>query len=250
MIEKVITLATLDYDSASDDLVFWLSQQPEQRLQAVDTLRHRVFDLPTRMERFLEVAELDNDRKHRPISYRPFSLSDMRLETDFEDFVRLLNKHQVEYLIVGAYALAFHGVPRATQDFDIYVRPTSKNAAKIAEALEEFGFEDIDQQDLLEPGKVIMMGRPPMRIDLLTRISGVRWDHAWENKVSGRYGAVPIFVLGKNELISNKRATGRTKDLADLEALGAIQAKQPSPLKTKPARKLSSKKSGRRSDKK
>jgi hypothetical protein len=146
--------------------------------------------------------------------------------------------------------LAFHGVPRATQDFDLYVRPTSKNAARIAEALEEFGFVGIDQQDLSEPGKVIMMGRPPMRIDLLTSISGVRWDHAWKNKVSGRYGAQPIFVLGKKELISNKRTIGRTKDLADLEALGAVQAKEPGPLKSKPAGKLSSKKSARRSDKK
>jgi hypothetical protein len=193
MIEKVITVATLDYDSASDDLVFWLSQQPEQRLQAVDVLRHRVFDLPTRMERVLEVTEHDNDRRYRPGSHRPVSLSNMRIEKDFEDFIQLLNNQNVEYLMVGAYALAFHGVPRATQDFEVYVRPTSKNAAKIAEALEEFGFEGIDQQDLLEPGKVIMMGRPPMRIDLLTSISGVRWDDAWKNRVRGRYGDQPIF---------------------------------------------------------
>jgi hypothetical protein len=250
MIERVITIATLDYDSATDDLVFWLSQQPEQRLEAVDVLRHRVFDLSTRMEKVLEVAELDDDRKYRPISYKPVSLFDMRIETDFEDFVRLFNNHKVEYLMVGAYALAYHGVPRATQDFDLYVRPTPKNADKIAQALEEFGFEGLHQQDLLEPGKVIMMGRSPMRIDLLTSISGVRWATAWKNKVRGRYGAQPIFVLGKNELIVNKRATARTKDLADLEALGAIQAKKPGPLKPKAARKTSSKKSARRSDKK
>jgi hypothetical protein len=195
MIEKVITVATLDYDSASDDLVFWLSQQPEQRLQAVDVLRHRVFDLPTRIERVLEVTEHDNDRRYRPGFHRPVSLSNMRIEKDFEDFIQLLNNQNVEYLMVGGYALAFHGVPRATQDFELYVRPTSKNAAKIAEALEEFRFEGVDQQDLLEPGKVIMMGRPPMRIDLLTSISGVRWDDAWKNRVRGRYGDQPILSL-------------------------------------------------------
>lgn len=144
----------------------------------------------------------------------------MRFEKDFRDFVCLLNKHEVEYLMVGAYALGYHGVPRATQDFDLYVRPTPKNAARIARALEDFGFTGLDQRDLSEPGKVIMLGRPPMRIDLLMQISGVTWETAWKNKVRGSYGERPIFVIGRKELIANKRASGRTKDLADLEALG------------------------------
>jgi hypothetical protein len=119
MFEKVITIATLDYDCASDDLAYWLSQPPERRLEGVDTLRHRVFDLPAKMERVLEIAGLDSDEKYGRIFYRPVSLSIMRIENDFEDFVRLLNKHKVEYLVVGAYALAYHGVPRANQGFDL-----------------------------------------------------------------------------------------------------------------------------------
>ena len=85
----------------------------------------------------------------------------MKFEKDFRDFVCLLNKHEVEYLVVGAYALGYHGVPRATLDFGVYVRPTPENAAKISRALEEFGFVGLDRRHLAEPGKVIMMGRPP-----------------------------------------------------------------------------------------
>ena len=165
----------------------------------------------------------------------------MRFEKDFRDFVCLLNKHKVEYLIVGAYALGYHGVPRATLDLDVYVRPTPKNAAKIAQALEEFGFVGVDQRDLSKPGKVIMMGRPPMRIDLLTRISGVTWETAWVNKQSGRYGEQLVFIIGKNELLANKMASGRTKDLADLEALGKAPAKKPGqPPRTRRARRKKS----------
>jgi len=159
------------------------------------------------------------------------SFFDMKFEKDFRDFVCLLNKHEVEYLIVGAYALGYHGVPRATLDFDVYVRPTPENAAKISRALEEFGFVGLDRRDLAEPGKVVMMGRPPMRIDLLTRISGVSWETAWANKLSGTYGEEPIFIIGKNELLANKAASGRTKDLADLEALGETAAKKPGQLR-------------------
>jgi hypothetical protein len=159
----------------------------------------------------------------------------MKFEKDFRDFVSLLNKNDVEYLIVGAYALGYHGVPRATQDLDLYVRPTPKNAAKIVRALKEFGFAGLDEQDLSEPGKVIMMGRPPMRIDLLTRISGVSWETAWANKLTGRYGEQP-------ELLANKAASGRTKDLADLEALGKPPAKRTAQLKQRAVPKARSRK--------
>jgi hypothetical protein len=151
----------------------------------------------------------------------------MTFEKDFRDFVCLLNRHEVEYVLVGAYALAYHGVPRATQDFDLYVRPTPQNAARMARALEEFGFVGLDQRDLSRSGKVIMLGRPPMRIDLLTRISGVTWATASANKLSGTYGDQLVFIIGKNELLANKKASGRTKDLADLEALGGAPAKKP-----------------------
>jgi hypothetical protein len=174
----------------------------------------------------------------------------MRVEKDFEDLVRLFNGHKVEYLMIGAYALAYHGVPRATQDFDLYVRPTPENAVRIARALEEFGFAGVDQRDLSEPGKVIMLGRPPMRIDLLTRISGVNWQTAWNPKLRGTYGKQPLFVIGRNELIANKRASGRTKDLADLEALGFTAVKRPGQSKPKAVRRASATKRLARRDKK
>lgn len=144
----------------------------------------------------------------------------MRIEKDFRDFVRLFNTHKVEYILVGAYALAYHGLPRATQDFDLYIRPTLQNALKVAQALEEFGFAGLNRRDLSRPGKMVMLGRPPMRIDLLTRITGVTWQTAWKHRVLGTYGDVPINIIGKKEVIANKRAAGRIKDLADLEALG------------------------------
>jgi hypothetical protein len=171
----------------------------------------------------------------------------MRIEKDFKDFVRLFNQHKVQYIMVGAYALAYHGLPRATQDFDLYVRPTPQNAAKIARALEEFGFADLDRRDLSQPGKVIMLGRPPMRIDLLTRISGVAWETTWKNKVRGTYGDQPVFIIGRNEFIANKRATGRTKDLADLEALGETPANKSRQSAAKKVRRASFKKSGKQS---
>jgi len=157
----------------------------------------------------------------------------MRVEKDFKDFVSIFNKYHVQYIVVGAYALGYHGIPRATQDLDLYVRPNQRNAAKIARALEQFGFTGLDQRDLAEPGKVVMLGRPPMRIDLLTRISGVTWEAAWKNKMHGTYGGQDIFIIGSNELIVNKRAAGRTKDLADLEALVKKSTKLAAKRKTR-----------------
>src|SRR5262245_39196321 len=143
----------------------------------------------------------------------------MRFESDFEDVLRCFNAHSVEFLVVGAYALAHHGIPRATQDLDLYVRPTWENAQRVVEALESFGFSGLDQREVATPGKVIMMGRPPMRIDLLTRITGVTWDEAWEGREALNYGKQQVFVIGRHQLIANKAATGRTKDKADWELL-------------------------------
>ncbi|HVN82737.1 MAG TPA: hypothetical protein VMW38_27385 [Terriglobia bacterium] len=157
----------------------------------------------------------------------------MRIEKDFKDFVSLFNKYKVQYIVVGAYAVGYHGIPRATQDIDLYVRPNQRNAVRIARALEEFGFTGLDQRDLIEPGKVIMLGRPPMRIDLLTRISGVTWEAAWRNRESGDYGGQNIPIIGLKELIANKRAAGRAKDLADLEALTKRPSRRIGKPKTK-----------------
>src|SRR5215471_6355325 len=102
----------------------------------------------------------------------------MRFESDFEDVIRCFNQQAVEFVLVGAYALAHHGIPRATPD----------NARRVVQALESFGFPGLQEADVATPGKVIMMGRPPMRIDLLTQITGVTWDEAWNGREALNYG--------------------------------------------------------------
>lgn len=146
----------------------------------------------------------------------------MEVHPDFRDLLALLNEHEVEYLIVGGYALAFHGVPRFTGDIDVFVRPEPKNAKRILDALSDFGFQfsNLNVDDFLSPDKVIQLGLPPVRIDLLTSISGVSWEEAQAHKEPGVFGDVPVSYIGRNEFVANKRASARMKDLADLEALG------------------------------
>lgn len=148
----------------------------------------------------------------------------MEAQPDFRDMLASLNGHRVEYVIVGAYALAHHGVPRNTGDLDIYVRPSPENAKRVVESLRSFGFGSLGltENDFTQPDQVIQLGRPPVRIDLLTSMTGVRWEEADAEKVAGTYGDVPVSFLGRKQLIANKRATGRKRDLADLEALGEI----------------------------
>ncbi len=146
----------------------------------------------------------------------------MEVQQDFKELLELLNAHKAEYIIVGAYALAFHGVPRFTGDMDILVKPDPKNAEKILAALEEFGFgsQDLTISDFQNPDKVVQLGVAPVRVDLITSLTGVTWQQANEGKVKGTYGDVPVYYLGRKEFISNKKALGRKKDLADIEALG------------------------------
>ncbi len=146
----------------------------------------------------------------------------MEAQAEFKELLALLNKHKVDYLIVGAYALAFYGAPRFTGDIDLLVRPEGKNAARILAALKEFGFGSagLTENDFIAPGKVIQLGVPPLRVDFMTSLTGVTWDEAFGSRVPGRYGEVPVHFIGRNEFIANKRALGRAKDLADIEALG------------------------------
>ena len=146
----------------------------------------------------------------------------MEIQPDFKDLLELFNATKVEYLIVGGYALAFHGAPRYTGDIDILVMPTAENAKKIIKALDEFGFGSIGltEEDFQKPDKVIQLGVPPVRIDIITSISGVSSENAFANSVDGKYGEVPVKYIGRDQFIVNKRATGRKKDLADIEALG------------------------------
>lgn len=145
----------------------------------------------------------------------------MEIQPDFRDLLALFNSHKVEYVIVGGYALAFHGAPRFTGDIDIFINPAPLNADRILAALDEFGFGSLDlvQDDFTQPHNVIQLGVPPVRVDILTSISGVSWDEVWTGKDPGMYGKVPVHYIGLEAFTSNKRATGRNKDLADLDAL-------------------------------
>ncbi|MBZ5592663.1 MAG: hypothetical protein LAP39_10540 [Acidobacteriia bacterium] len=147
----------------------------------------------------------------------------MPLQKDLREFIESLNSHHVEYLIVGAFALAFHGVPRSTGDIDILVRRSAENASRIESVLVDFSFASLGltAADFIDADQVIQLGQVPNRIDLLTSITGVGFDEAWAGRVAASLHDIPVHFLGRECLIRNKRATGRTQDLADLEALGA-----------------------------
>jgi len=146
----------------------------------------------------------------------------MEVQPDFRDLLALLNVHKVDYMIVGAYALAFHGAPRYTGDIDILVKPDEVNAQRIMAALDEFGFGStgLSAVDFESPDKIIQLGLPPVRVDIITSITGVSWEDAVTGRAQGKYGDIPVFFIGREQFISNKRALGRKKDFADLEALG------------------------------
>lgn len=146
----------------------------------------------------------------------------MEAQKDFKELLELFNEHKIEYMIVGAYALAYHGAPRFTGDIDIFVEPSPENAKKILLALSDFGFGSLNlkNEDFQNPNSVVQLGVPPVRIDIITSLTGVTWDEADQGKVVGLYGDISVYFLGKKQFIANKRAIGRKKDLADIEALG------------------------------
>jgi len=140
---------------------------------------------------------------------------------DFRDLLAELNARQVEFLLVGAHALAAHGHVRATQDLDVWVRPSSENAKRTFQALEAFGapLHDLTEKDLSTPGIVFQIGVEPIWIDVLTAIDGVEFDEAWPDRLMSKFADQPISVLSKEHLIKNKLPAGRMQDLADVEAL-------------------------------
>ena len=145
----------------------------------------------------------------------------MNIHPDFNEFVAALNKNKVDYVIVGSFALAFHGYPRATGDIDLWIRPTPPNVKALIRALGEFGFEELEiSGDDLISGKIIQLGYPPVRIDLITVLDGLKEEDIWESRAKGKFGNHAVFYLGRQAFVRNKRALGRYKDLADLELLG------------------------------
>lgn len=145
----------------------------------------------------------------------------MLINKDFKEFIELLNENEVEYLIVGGYALAFHGYPRYTKDIDIWIKLEKTNAEKFLKALAAFGFSDlgITIKDLTTLETVIQLGYPPNRIDILNDVDGLKFDECYSSKIEVEIMDVKVNFIDLENLKKNKRASGRNQDLADLENL-------------------------------
>jgi hypothetical protein len=143
------------------------------------------------------------------------------MNRNFAEMLSALSGAGVEFLVVGAHALAAHGLPRATGDLDIWVRPTEENAGRVWKALEEFGasLDGISVADFVEPGTVFQIGIVPARIDVLTELTALSFDAAWPRRVTSVVEGMPLSFLSRDDLIANKRALGRPRDLADVEEL-------------------------------
>ncbi len=149
------------------------------------------------------------------------SIMDITLPNDFKDFLRLLNEHEVEYLLIGGYAVGYHGYPRATNDMDIWIMIQPENATKMVSVLRAFGFDtpELAPELFLVEKNVVRMGVPPIRIEVLTTISGVQFDECYANRIRDTIDGVEVMLLSLPDLKINKQASGRHKDLDDLEHL-------------------------------
>lgn len=151
----------------------------------------------------------------------------MTLSQDFEDFIRLLNAHQVDYMVVGGYALAFHGKPRHTGDLDIWIRISEENAAKMLKVMKDFGFASLKlkKEDFLQDNLVNQIGYPPLRIDIIGEIDGVKFDEAYENHqkiiLDDDY---EINYIGLGDFLTNKQASGRKRDLLDVKDIKKLMS--------------------------
>lgn len=146
----------------------------------------------------------------------------MKTSKDLREFVALLNSRKIKYLLVGGYAVAYHGLPRYTEDIDFLIETTPENASLVAVAVNDFGFANLGLKpdDFLAPENVIQLGRAPNRIDLLTSVTAVSFEEAWKSKVQTELDGLPVWVISKDLLVRNKLATGRRQDLADVERIG------------------------------
>jgi hypothetical protein len=145
----------------------------------------------------------------------------LELPQDFKEFLNLLRVNRVEYLLIGAYAVGYHGYPRATQDMDIWIASTPENVTRTVAALNEFGFgtPELTTDLLLRPNNIVRMGEEPMRIEILNWASGVDFDDCYRERIIDTLDGVEVNLIGLNHLKINKKASGRLKDLADLEEL-------------------------------
>jgi len=148
-------------------------------------------------------------------------MATVKLPRDFREFLKLLNAHRVEYLLIGGYAVAYHGYARATADMDIWIFPTSQNATRTVAALRDFGFAppELKPELFLEKGRIVRMGVPPVRIEIATSISGVHFDVCYAARQVATLDGVRVNLISLAHLKANKKAAGRYKDLDDLENL-------------------------------
>ncbi|RDC56581.1 hypothetical protein DU508_13470 [Pedobacter chinensis] len=142
-------------------------------------------------------------------------------EQDFIDFIELLNKHEADYMVIGAHALAYHGRPRHTGDLDIWINPSDENAERMLKVIGDFGFASLGlkKEDFLNDGYVTQLGYPPLRIDILNAISGVQFEEAFNNRINADVDGLSINFINIDDFIVNKQASGRKKDLGDIAAL-------------------------------
>lgn len=146
------------------------------------------------------------------------------MHRDLQEFLELLNTHKVKYVLVGAYAYSCYAEPRFTNDLDIFVEPSVENIYKISCSLQDFGFDDsgVDWDLFLEGEEIVRLGNPPLRIDILPKISGISWETVWKNKRKGTIGVLKktrVYFIGKRDFIINKKAANRPKDIRDIENL-------------------------------
>jgi predicted nucleotidyltransferase len=143
------------------------------------------------------------------------------LPDDFRDFLKLCNQKRVKYLLIGGYAVGYHGYPRATADMDIWIERSQVNADKLVAVLKAFGFDvpELSADLFLEEGKVTRMGRPPIRLELLNEISGVTFSECYPRRQRARLDGIRFYIISRRHLIANKQAAGRPKDIDDLEHL-------------------------------
>lgn len=147
------------------------------------------------------------------------------LNEDYRDILHALSDENVRFILVGAYALAAHGYPRATMDIDIWVMPSPDNAEAVLRALRSFGapLHNLTKEDLEEDGTIFQIGVAPRRIDIITAASGIEFEHTYQNSVVVNIDGIDVHIPSIDDLIINKKATGRTKDLADVEALELLK---------------------------
>ncbi len=140
---------------------------------------------------------------------------------DFREFLQLLNSKEIEYLVIGGYAVGYHGYPRSTGDLDIWTAVSDSNAGKLVKALKEFGFSvpELRKELFLEERKIIRMGIPPMRLEIVTGIDGITFEQSYKNRVIADFGTFKVNFISKPDLMKNKRASGRPQDLVDYEKL-------------------------------